>query len=312
MISTVGRPTALFLTVLSAIGILIWMAGTFLGLFFFTDGSWGLSVPLALCAAALMAFMVYLLCRNTSLRTSSALDEAEKRRRILFGSVYGLLSLATVCFVMHAVAVTTTIRTSSRDAALADLAKIYSAIDSRAPHGSYGEYVNEEVRRYRDANSHLDAAQLRFDCSQLRQLLLQSSGFTALSDEISAAWQTQDATVRAWDLMNLPTQARAFDEAYPRWVDRLNAFSDVADRAPYEAIHKPYTFSFTPEASLHDDFSSLGKGLFSPAAIGLVLALQLLILGVWLAMFSGRGRQQSRTISAEGVTVWDDKTNRQN
>ncbi len=305
MASTVAKPIHIFLLVLSFIGIILWTAGLFIGSFFFTGGSWGISLPLAVAVGALMAFMLYLMRRYTDPYASTATMPDQKRFRILYGVIYGVLALGSAWFVMHSVAVTTSIRTQQKQAALEDLAQLYNVVNPNGSRGSYTEYINEEVRRFHDANTDMDPTTLSMKEAQLSNLLLQSEGFNKVSNDITDYWQTADATVRNWDLLNLPSQAGIFAERKDEWFLRLNTASSAANVAPYSATHIAYECKFTPRADLNAAFTKLSGKDFSVASIAVMLVLQLLILGVWLAMLSGGKTQGTVKLHDEIPTVWN-------
>lgn len=300
MSSSVPRAIKAGLTVLSVLGLLLWSAATFLGLYFFTVGSAGLSVPLALCFGCLMSLTLFLMCRYTRKAIGGYRAQSARKLQWVFFSLYMLITAGTFIFVLHSVAVSTTIKNGCRTAALEDLSGLYALVDSRAPDGSYPEYVNSQVKRYETGNGHKSAGTLGFECEQLREMLTKKSGYTRLHDEIAAYWQEADHTVRNWNLYYLPSTAATFRDRHTVWTDSLALCSKKGNTGIYTTLHQPYRAKYRPKADLYNSFTSVTSYDFSVPGILLVLILQALILGVWLIIF-----KENKSYRAVGITGED-------
>lgn len=303
MASSLPRPINIALIILSVLGLLLWTAGTFIGLFFYSGGSYGISIPLALAIGGLMALFLYLTRRYTALSTKGYRAKEAKRYKWLYLALYIVVSVASICFVMHSVAVTTTIKNDCRTAALEDLRGIYNLVDKNAPDGSYPKYVNMQIDRYRQGNGHKNASTLNFECDQLRQRLEEKSGYNNLRDEITEYWQTADYTVRSWDLIFLPSMLNTFHDRQTVWVDSLQTCSAAGDSDIYKSLHTPYIVSYKPQTDLYHKFRSLNISDFSGWSIPIALLLQLLIIGSWLAMLKGGSHRSSGIEDGDGG-IW--------
>lgn len=312
MASQLPRPINIILTILSGLGLTLWTAGVFLGLYFFSGGSLGLSIPVALATGGLMALFMWFVRRYTRFSAISYRKKDSDRYRWLYLGLYVLMTVGSVWFVMHAVAVTTTIKSDYRDATIKDLAGLYNLVDKRAPDGSYQEYVGEQVRRYRQGNGHKDSSTLDFECSQLEQILTKTSGFNTLQKEIEQYWSEADYTVKNWDLWYLPSTVKTFHDSYPGWKKSLEECSNAGNSGIYTTLHTPYKVKFTPETDLYYSFSSVSGADFNVWSILVVILLQILILGAWLAMLQGgqvRAEGVSKaTIDRGGPSVWEAPT----
>ncbi len=264
--STVAKPVSKFFLVLSAIGLLIWSIGVFIGLYFYSTGSWGLSVPIALVVGGAMGFFLFMLCRVTN---KCASDRTQKLSHglAIWLPAYAVVTLFSAAFLLHAVAVTTTVKTDNRDAAIVDLQHLYYLVDdANAPEGSYAEYVNNEIKRLHDANTHLDASTLEVYKGDLRKKLMQSSGYSAIHDEVVVFWQEADYTVRNWDIFFLPYISHTFATKQQQWLSALSACAQKADSVTYkDALYSHTAYKPAPQFTTHLDasFTTLGAADFS-------------------------------------------------
>lgn len=297
MASSIPRPINIGLTILSIIGLILWTAGIFIGLFFISGGSYGISIPVSIAVGGLMGLFIYLMRRYTSLEKRGYRAREAAKYKWLYTALYIFAALASAYFVMHAVAVTTTVKNECRTAALEDLRSLYNVVDKvNAPDGSYPEYVTNQVELYRRGNSHKDASTLRFECDQLRQRLEKTSGFDNLHDVIVTYWQEADATVRDWDLLYLPSTMNTLHDKQTIWMDSIRACAEAGSFDRYKKNHTPYTTSFSPNSDLYNKFRSVNSSDFSGWSIPVVLLLQILILGAWLMMLKG-GAERSTGIN---------------
>lgn len=301
MSSSIPRAIKAGLTILSVLGLLLWSATTFLGIYFFTGGSMGLSVPLALCVGSLMALTLFFMCRYTRMAIGGYRALSARKLQWVFFSLYMLITVATFIFVLHSAAVSTSIKNNCRTAAIEDLSELYALVDNNmAPDGSYPEYVNGQVNRYETGNGHKSAGTLEFECKQLRELLTKKSGYTRLHDEIAAYWQEADYTVRHWDLYYLPSTAATFHDRHTIWTDSLTLCSQNGNTGIYTTLHNPYKTNYRPKTDLYEYFTSVSSHDFSLLGIFLVLIFQALILGVWLITF-----KENKSNRAVGITGED-------
>lgn len=225
MATKLPRSLNITLSVLSVIGIILWTIGAFFGLYFFSCGSLGLAVPIAFGSGLLLALFIWLTRRYTGYVAEAYRRKEAARFRMIYLAAYIAVVLGSGWLVMHAVAVSTTIKTEYRDSAVKDLAGLYNLVDNRAPAGSYAEYVNEQLQRYREGNYQKETSTLEFECSQLEQKLTKSSGYAALQREITDYWQYADKTVRDWDMWYLPSTAFTFHSRMNEWRSALEKCS---------------------------------------------------------------------------------------
>ncbi len=297
MASSIPRPINILLTILSIIGTVLWTAGVFIGLFFISGGSYGISIPISIATGGLMGLFIYLMRRYTALEKRGYRTKEAAKYKWLYTALYALTALCSAYFVMHAVAVTTTVKNECRTAALEDLSSLYHVIDkSNAPDGSYPEYVNNQVRSYQLSNTHKDPSTLKFECDQLRQRLEKTSGFDNLHDVIATYWQEADATVRDWDIFYLPSTVNTLHDKQTIWMDSIMACGEAGNFDRYRPFHSPYLPSFHPTSDLYYKFRSVNASDFSGWSIPLVILLQILILGSWLIMLKG-GTERSTGIN---------------
>lgn len=307
MASSIPRPINIGLSILSVIGLLLWTAAAFLGLFFYSGGSYGISIPLAVAIGGLMALFLFLTRRYTAFSAHGYRAREAKKYKWIYLALYIIISLGSICFVMHAVAVSTTIKNDCRTAALEDLRGLYNIVDRNAPDGSYPEYVNNQVRRYRQGNGHKDASTLNFECQQLRERLEKRSGYNNLADVVREYWSEADYTVRNWDLFYLPSTANTYHDKQTVWVDSIQGCSNAGAAGIYAMLHTPYIAGYKPKAELYHKFRSINSSDFSGWCIPVALLLQILILGSWIAMLKG-GNERSTGVNTDeygGGVVWD-------
>ena len=308
-------PLSLLFIVVSILGLIIWTCCVYLGMYFASSGSTGLSIPLSLCIGALMSVFFFLMRRYTVFANERFRVRDSKRLQWIFFGLYMLVSVGSAWYVLHSVAVTSTIKEQKKTLALDELGAIYHVIDSQKPAGSYSEYVDAEVARFRHANSETSVQTLDAQAGELRDLLTRQSGFTGLQEEVKSLWQTADWTVREWDLQYLPSAARLIHDKYNVWADSLAHCSDAANIGDYKAMHTPYKIptNVHNNADLYGSFTSITAADFSGWAIPLMLVSQLLILSSWLGLVgSGRSKPEGITGSGanfDGGRTWrDDKS----
>lgn len=310
MASSIPRPINIGLSILSVIGLVLWTAASFLGLFFYSGGSYGISIPLAVAVGGLMALFLFLTRRYTSFAAQGYRTREANRFRWIYLGLYIFVSLGSVFFVMHAVAVSTTIKNDYRTSALEDLRGLYNIVDKNAPDGSYAEYVNNQVNRYRQGNGHKDASTLNFECQQLRERLEKRSGYNNLSDVVKEYWSEADYTVRNWDLFYLPSTVNTYHDKEAAWVDSIQSCSNAGAAGIYATLHTPYISTYKPKSDLYYKFRSINSSDFSGWCIPVALLLQILILGSWIAMLKGGNERSTGVNTSEygGGVVWDSKS----
>ena len=299
MAQSIPRPVNVLLIILSVLGLMLWTAGTFIGLYFISGGSYGISIPLAVAIGGLMTLFLFMMRRYTGFMKNGYRARESAKWNGLFLILYILFSVGSVYFVMHAVAVTTTIKDKQRTAALEDLRGLLNLVYVNAPDGSYPKYVNMEVERYRQGNGQKDASTLDFESEQLRQRLLEKSGFNNLQNEITEYWQTADYTVRNWDLIFLPEVTNVLHDRQQIWVDSLQKSSDMGNYDRYASLHTPYNPQFTPSSDLYSQVRGVSGSDFSGWAIPVALLLQVLILGSWIVLLVG-GSSSASGIDTSG------------
>lgn len=289
--NSIPRPINIALMVLSVIGVLLWTMCTYIGLFFVSGGSLGISIPLGIAVGGLMAYFLYLMRRYTGFVMQRYRTEDATKYQWTFFALYLVVALGSALFVMKSVAVTTTIKNEYRTVALEDLRRLYNLVDSTAPDGSYPKYVNMEVDRYRSGNGDKEASTLDFESQQLRQRLTENSGFNNMRAEIVEFWQLADYTVRNWELWYLPSTVNTFYERETVWVDSLVNGAEKGNYDIYATLHTPFTPNYKSQANLYHSFRSINGNDFSGWCIPVVLILQFLILGSWLSMLGSGPRR---------------------
>lgn len=292
-------PLSIVFIVVSVIGLVLWTCCVYLGLYFASSGSTGLSIPLSVCLGAAMGLFFFLMRRYTVFAQDRYRVHDSRRLEWIFFGLYMLVALGSAWFVLHSVAVTTTIKTGKKTVALDELGALYHVTDTLKPAGSYPEYVDGEVARYRQAHSETAPQTLDAQAGELRDMLTRQSGFTGLQTEVKEFWQRADWTVREWNLQHLPSTAKHIHDKYKVWSDSLARCSDAA-KAKFD--NKPYAMpaNVREEAALYESFTSVTKADFSGWSIPLVLVLQLLILSSWLGVM-GSGRKRPEGIAGSGA-----------
>lgn len=306
MASTLPRPVNTLLNILSILGLALWTVGAFIGLFYISGGSYGISIPLAIAIGGLMSLFLYLMRRYTGFcATGYRIREASKYKWIYF-VLYLIMALGSVLFVMHSVAVTTTIKNESQTQALEDLRGLLNLVDASGPDGSYVKYVNGQIDRYRQDNWSENPSTLNFESQQLRQKLMENSGFNRLQNQVTEYWKTADYTVRNWDLMYLPSTINTFNDRQSIWVDSLRNGAERGNTGIYKNMHTPFKTDYQPSSDLYHQFRSFTVADFSGWCIPVAILLQFLILAGWLAMLTGgTHRSGGIDIGKEGGTVWN-------
>lgn len=275
------------LVVLSVLGLLLWTAGVFFGLYFYGGGSLGLSIPVAAGSGALMAFFLFMGRHYTIEAKTDRRSNDDKVRQWVFIALYSILSLCSLIFVLHAVAVATTLKERYQTQTLEDLGGMLNLVDPQGPDGSYAKYVNSEVTRYRQGNAHKDPSTLEFESQQLRQILTEKSGYNNLQKDVSNYWQTADFTVREWKVMSLPATLNTFNERHSQWIDSMQKAGETANTGIYAPSHVAYKPDYQPKSQLYTSINSFGGYDFAGWAIPIALLVQVLIVLSWVALSGG-------------------------
>lgn len=294
------------LTVLSLIGLLAWGACVFVGAHFASDCSWPFSVSAGVGAAVLMAFFYFLACHYSRPDSQSQYGSAANTKKWIFFIIYGVVSIASAWYVLHAVACFTTYKEEIQNKAGDEFAALRAMTGDNDP-GGYMEYVNGQLANYRNANPnhHTDGALLDKEVDDLYDLYLTRSEYPQLKQKIRQFGEPASWAVENWDIFTVSSYLHELDKKKAEWDAKLIECSKKGLELEPAELHEDYK-------PLGPTYNDLAKPLLNPSAKSItaagvltVLVLQLIILLNWISVCvtTHKGATGIKG-NVQGVTTW--------
>ncbi len=305
-----SKKIRLFLDILSVTGIFAWVIVMMPGVYYASGCSWAVSVPVSLGCGLLMGFFLYTARYFSRPKESNDFSVSGVVRKWLFFGLYAVVGLVSAWWVLHTVAVASTLRDSIQPAARVQLAELRTMINpatgSGAAKGSYMEFVESRLANYRNynPNNRTESDELDADLRNLKDLLVATSGYPMLSAEIKDFGERASYAVDNWDLFTVGSYVDELARQKPIWEKRLAECSRNANTDMFAMLHTEY-------APLDTHDTRLAYGIFHPSwanvsfgGVALVLLMQIVILSSWVAVSVDKVRSPKGVGENNFITTW--------
>lgn len=292
-----------FFLILSGLGLVLWAVCFFFGFNYIQSGALMVSIPVALFVLLLMGGMIYLMKRGCNPRGADNYRVAKNTEKAAL-VIYIIVSLCTTVYIGHFVSVSMNDKTEIQKQVhdeINELKRIYSDSES----GSYMAWVDYECSCYKTKlqGEGMDSTTIPVKVQQLREELVDQSGFVNIQTEIMGAYDEENDqrvggflsklnySVNNWDWLTVSEKISLLEakkEEWKRQPEECALKSDYAKDEPYQCNS---TVNYN---NISASLTSLSGKDFSISAILLIIVLQIMILLTYISERPNTGRDPIR------------------
>ena len=294
----------MFFLILSVLGLVIWAVSFFFGFNYTQNGALMVSIPVALFVLALMGGMVYLMKRfcNPNGADNYAVAKNTERAALV---IYIIVSLCTAIYVGHFVSVSMNKQAEIQDNVKKEYLELYRIYaDKKSVQGSYVEWVEKQCASYSDSLSGFSQGTIDTKVNDLRNTLINKSGFTSLQREVNTFLNDLEASVSSWDWLTVSETVSILEANKEEWKKAPEQFALASDYTKNEPYQSNSQVNFTDIAS---PLTNLSGSDFSISAILLIIVLQVMILLTYISERPNGGRDPIKYSNSDFVRSYGAK-----
>ena len=296
------------LKIVSIVGLVIWTACCFFGLFFATDGNYMVTVSVTLLFAVAMFLSYFLMRKMQDKSATQGNRDRAKTVGLIMLAIYVIASVCSAFYINHLVKSFNCKEEIQRRAANA-INELNVTFSEDAGPNSYRAWVDEEKGRYeRHLMNHPEEVgnnSIEKELADFESTLLPEDYEVLEANVNETTEQIKASVVDGWYIPTLLTRLKELQNK-PLWEEQVVDYSTAHEYTKYDSFDKEIVSSedcksLTDELT-HADFN------ISSIAILIVLALQLIILLGYLMSLKTGGKNDKIVTSDQGsMRSWSSK-----